>query len=34
MLNPAAQVNWSLAKADETPQGIRDLVGDEASLTD
>lgn len=34
MLNPAVQVNWSLAKADETPQGIRDLVGDEAVLTD
>lgn len=29
VLNHAGQINWTLAKAQDTPQGVRDLVQDE-----
>ncbi|WP_235823893.1 heparinase II/III family protein [Actibacterium lipolyticum] len=34
VLNYAAQINWTLAKAQDTPQGVRDLVQDEGPLPD
>ena len=32
--NYAGQINWTLAKAQDTPQGIRDLVTDDLPLPD